>query len=674
MPYLILAIILLVLYITAIQWFFIYVAPPLTGLGIVAAMAVVFWLYLTALRRWLRGELPAARNEKPIGKEPAYKNYFFRRAYADVLDIWNEAWQLTFRTFNRRFRQGFSWIRETRVLFTWPLGIVLLIILFATVVGTVVAFLGLGLLHLFIVLIVCCLMYLAALYLRTVERISMLWRRATFECPHTDCYRRFGLPYYRCECGEIHRQLIPGSYGIVRRRCKCARRLPTSGMFRRSGDGLRAYCPHCDGELTAMIGTVQNIHVPLVGGRSTGKSTIAARFAMAVHDLFQQPKRSLSFPVASDHERYAIERAQLEHGNELRPTAELSPRANLLLLREPNRSGTLLYMYDAAGELYQAADDERRRQHYLKRAAGFMLLIDPFSIPTVRQTYAQELDTNQNTAHRISTERPQHVFERLIQVIRHTKDRPQRMSVVITKADLFDLPERLQLAAPDSEARSNTVRQWLVEQGENNLVQLISNEFRSVHYFAAALQGPLAEARFVLEPARWVLGPQRVIEAAPQRGLSWRSPRFAYFLSIMIATLLFLLPTSGLAYVAANNAPTLLNTVSNLLVPAPQPTAAPNTASAAQPTATRVQPTPTSIAASPTPAVVRAEVRGVAPERLRVRSEPNAQRDNIIGRLNEGTVVEVISDSLVEGSITWYRIRTPAIEGWVSAEFLRFDE
>lgn len=653
---------------------FLFISPLLILALFAVTIVVVLRNLIASLSECAQGKLPTAQNERPVGPEPAYKNYFFQRAHGDISDTFNRARSLSYGPFDASWEHGRELLGEWEVqypefsiltrLLIWTLGTVRLvaILFFVTVfyILEVVLLIGSWFVRL--------LHYLIAFCLRQVGHISMVFRGATFVCPYPNCYEQIGLPHYHCTCGAVHKRLLPDSYGILHRRCQCSELLPT---LRRSH--LKATCPFCKGELTPSIGNAQNLHIPLVGGRSAGKSTTTIRFASAVDDLFSLPGRTLEFPRADDEERYKTERAELERGGELRPTAELSPRAFLLHLHEANRSRTLLYMYDPAGELYQQAEDTRRRQRYLKQAVGFLLLVDPFSLQRVQQQYGPQIAAYPDLADRISRESPQEVLRRLIQAIPNdarrsqwpvvlrrlinkipsTKRRSQRLSVVVTKADYFDFPQQLRLVTPNGDERSSAIRQWLINNGEPNLVNMIEGEFSEVRFFSAALQGPLFMPRYVLEPAQWALGNHKVIEATPNRRLSLRSPAVAHTMSALLvgASIIFAM---YLAFLAGS----LVQQITPLVTWQPQ----------ALPTSSLPTSIPTSLASpipEATPAFRSAVVLGVAPERLAVRAEPSPQ-GAVVGELDEGSVILAAFGTETGPATGWVRIKAGDIEGWVT--------
>jgi hypothetical protein len=56
---------------------------------------------------------------------------------------------------------------------------------------------------------------------------------------------------------------------------------------------------------------------------------------------------------------------------------------------------------------------------------------------------------------------------------------------------------------------------------------------------------------------------------------------------------------------------------------------------------------------------------------VNLRSEPDAEADNIITCLGHGIAVEILENGPVTPEIHWYRVNSPEGEGYVSGEFLQ---
>ncbi|MGK5639736.1 hypothetical protein ACSNOK_15695 [Streptomyces sp. URMC 126] len=102
-----------------------------------------------------------------------------------------------------------------------------------------------------------------------VERVERLLRGGRAPCPYADCGRAVGRPVRLCPaCRARHRRLVPGRYGVFRRRCRCGARLPVVLRAHR----LDAACPHCGKALPP--GYERARVVVLVGGPAAQRAGV----------------------------------------------------------------------------------------------------------------------------------------------------------------------------------------------------------------------------------------------------------------------------------------------------------------------------------------------------------------------------------------------------------------
>lgn len=121
-----------ILIVMLIYFFFVFVVLPLATVGSAVVMIMVIVNYLGALRVGFSGRLRSAQHEGPVGQEPAYKNYFFQRAFRDIQDIWREAHERNTNTIIERL-QGYT--RASHGWYTWPLAVVFVIVRFVAIVS-----------------------------------------------------------------------------------------------------------------------------------------------------------------------------------------------------------------------------------------------------------------------------------------------------------------------------------------------------------------------------------------------------------------------------------------------------------------------------------------------------------------------------------------------------------
>lgn len=508
-----------------------YVSFVLFPLGCIALICVVLYNYIHTM--WTELFVGTGWKDSPEGSEPAYRQYYFRKAYRDYELVVRKSWipnraaaEWVIKTGTKLFTNGVG------VWFTWPLGVTFFALAAAGAVAAAIAYFIFGIVHLLIVVICAALAFCIALLLRFAEYVSMLWRRIFLVCPNAGCYKKISLPIYICpHCGAQHKRLVPGSYGILRRRCKCDTKLPTLFLFGRNH--LPSICPHkeCGQPLSTAMGVVRNLHVPIVGGPATGKTSFLMANMCELQRRADCGTLSLEFPEKKHQALFEKSRQNFSRGILVDKTASDSPDAFLVNFKDGNGHEGLMYVYDAAGELYQRTDVLRRHAYY-EYTHGILFLLDPFSLAQVQTDFALDLKAAEALI-KPCEEQPQDVYARMIGTLREHSGMGNRfggvpVAVVITKADAFGLCGEIQSGAvEETVAKSNgnnknghrqhgpeseAVRGWLLTHGEGNLVRSIEHDFKDIHYFYCSALGRLpdaSEAPFkpegVLDPLDWIL-------------------------------------------------------------------------------------------------------------------------------------------------------------------------
>jgi Double-GTPase 2/Bacterial SH3 domain len=520
MGYLILILLIIALYCLYIYVLF-YVSFLLFPIGCLVFIGAVLFNYLATM--WSKLFLGDGWKDSPQGSEPAYRQYYFRKAYYDYKQVVEESWKPNRAAAKWVIDVGTKLFTNGGVLFTWPLGVMFFLLAAAGAVAGAIAYLTFGLVHLLLVIVCAVTAISLALLSRLVEYVSMLWRRIFLVCPNAGCYKKIGLPIYICpNCGVKHHKLIPGTYGIFKRQCQCGAWLPTLFLFGRNK--LPSICPHeeCGRPLPSSMGVARNLHVPVVGGPAAGKTSFLMASMLELNRRADSGLLGLEFPEKKHQALYERCSRDFLSGSLLGKTAEDSPDAFLVKLNDGNEK--LLYMYDAAGELYQQTDVLRRHEYY-SYTHGILFLLDPFSLPQVQSDFETSLQTA-SAQIKPCEERPQDVYDRMIGTLRQFSKMKGSfgsvpVAVVVTKADAFGLGGEIESAgngaAPndkqkDNDPESRAVRQWLMDHGEGNLIRSIEHDFKKTRYFHCSALGRLPDASSspfvpegVLDPLQWMM-------------------------------------------------------------------------------------------------------------------------------------------------------------------------
>lgn len=361
-------------------------------------------------------------------------------------------------------------------------------------------------------------------------------------CPLPDCYAQMPVATYVCpNCATEHTRLWPSMYGVFHHRCEtCNTKLPTLDLLGRNK--LTKKCATCGRPIGQEVGKQTDVHIPVVGGPSTGKSNLMITAVdQFIKEYSPEHKMTAEFGDPRNQERFAREVRDLSAGNALGKTPDVTPWAYTLSVKDGRRHpGHLLYLYDAAGEAY-LSEDQTLLQTYYAYVHGIIFVIDPFSIPAIRAKYEAEL------AHldelRPSTLDLMEAYERMLRVIeaapRLTRGSKfaQPLAVVISKCDALDLEQQIgEPAAADlmgstpafelpEDAMSELVERFLCENGMENFVRNLQLQFEKVRYFSCSALGRMPgtdpgqpfKPQRAIDPLLWMLGQLNVISLKKER-------------------------------------------------------------------------------------------------------------------------------------------------------------
>jgi hypothetical protein len=510
----ILVILGIVLYCAAVMAYFVYVVPFIAGAEAIAAVGLILYLYAEALIATVRKTPRIAE-----GPEPAVKQYFYATAWRELVLSITKTHQQALVFSQQAVGWGLALFKQEPQAATFPIGFGLIVAGGAsTIVGYVVF--GAGILVHSVILAVCVSISGTIVgILRSTELVSMLIRRIYLVCPSRDCHLPIPLPVYRCpKCGATHKSLMPGSYGAFQRRCQCGEWLPTLFILGRSR--IPAFCPHvaCGRPLNDAIGSARNVHIPVVGGPFVGKT---AFLTATMLEIRKKNSARMTFPEHSDEAAFDAAAQRFARGITVEKTIGASPNAMLVRVEDVHQGQSLLYIYDAAGELYAGTSD-LRRQNFFTHAHAVALLIDPFSITEVRTNRARDLIAL-GPEIRASGEAPENVYSRLVMTLREQR-KDSRISVplaiIVTKVDAIGIEDEIaeiarafaaSAAATGNKKTPDAVREWLVRHGEGNLVRSAETDFKKVRYFACSALGRMPsistgafKSRGVLAPFEWL--------------------------------------------------------------------------------------------------------------------------------------------------------------------------
>jgi hypothetical protein len=316
---------------------------------------------------------------------------------------------------------------------------------------------------------------LATTALRLAERVRRGRLQTQAAC--MNCFHVTPWPAYQCpRCRRAHHDLHPGRLGLLFRRCSCGLHLPT--LPSRAAWRLIPLCKRCDSPLPAGTGALRDIRLPVFGDVSAGKT----RFVFAaLNRLIAATSQDVSFMDENSGRLADFGLGVIRSGRETAKTST-NTQVTLNFRLGTGHRGQFVHLFDAAGEHFRSA---RRPEalRFLDDGQGLVYVIDPFSIPSVRQQTGWERTPALFQAHAAEGD-PELTYEEVASRLSDSGVAVggQRLAVVVSKADLL---RSAGLTLPSGSAE---VAQWLRDHGVHNLVMSAPHEFAEVRYFMVASQ------------------------------------------------------------------------------------------------------------------------------------------------------------------------------------------
>ncbi|WP_241428174.1 TRAFAC clade GTPase domain-containing protein [Clostridium sp. DJ247] len=419
--------------------------------------------------------------------EPSVEKYFFYKQYEDLLNTYRSAKSINIGyilVLKQQLTED-SYFTLSRVK-TAQVAI--------QIVGTLVNIMCFSI-HFLIITVISIPIYLYYSIVISVERIRFIKGKIAGVCSH--CHSKFNIPYYICpSCGEIHKMLIPGPYGIIKRKCKCGKVLPctnSTGRFR-----LKAICPVCSKDIESRESSP--ICIPIVGGKFVGKTSFMYSTINAlIEDISKEKKWNIRFLNQKLEEEMEKHLVLFKKGIPPEKTSKTDMDVyNVFINSDKFSSEKLLYMYDIAGEYFDLRTNIRR-QNYYKYIHGLIFIIDPLSIACgekdikVKDQYKNSNSSDTNV---------DDLIDRFILGLREIKqiklnkliDVP--VAVIVNKMDLFNY--------------NGNVIDFLREMGEDKVIRKFEHNFANYEFFSCSVlentdNEETYKAKEVAEPINWIL-------------------------------------------------------------------------------------------------------------------------------------------------------------------------
>lgn len=448
--------------------------------------------------------------------QPAVKSYFFGKGYQDLHAAITDTWKRNLDT-ARHFGKSAAdlWDQGEWACFGS--------VAYGASAISVVAFgtawfLLLSLLHIVILFSVFSIIYLCFSIVLLIEKSYLFLHRVFTACPH--CHKKSLLPVYKCpKCNVDHDNLIPGSYGILKRKCQCDEVLPATFFNGRSK--LAARCAKCGRPIESNESTP--ICIPIIGGPSVGKTCYL--FA-ATQSMLEKvaPARGwkIRFINTQTEQLYSSIKGDFSRGTVPRKTAELNASAFNFFISGEFKPDKVVYFYDAAGEAFQRSEHLESHGFY-SYLHGFLFLVDPFSIAELADGYGKALDRAQVKPSDMNLE---DAYDAMIINLEknHGIKRIQKVNkpcaIVINKVDALDLETKVGEAAIKAYAQTHAMNDlnaardalchnFLSELGLGNFLRKLGAKFKKTRFFTCSALGQTSGGAFapyrVEDPMLWLM-------------------------------------------------------------------------------------------------------------------------------------------------------------------------
>jgi double-GTPase-like protein len=476
--------------------------------------------------------------------QPAYKIYAFDRG-------WRIMRHVTIHLFQRTHISALKWFQKARDLVNtahykeWYVKYALYTVVGGLVLGGIAQYASAMLITaLFIAIHAIILSVWAALstllmgLLATFTFTYSRYYGIFFRCP--DCHKEMPLPVFICPtCQTEHTRLWPSLYGVLSHRCKTCNttRLPTIGPLGRHK--LARICPHCRRPLNIGIGGGTNLHIPIVGGASTGKTNYIVMATREFKHIYEEIHHySITFTDPIHQQNFEANAQRLASGRELVKTPEIVPQAYNLAIKAPRRwkVPTIVYVYDAAGEAFNTSENTDSQVYY-KYIDAIVFVIDPCAIPAYYKVHYGEIELLRQSL-RPSELDVMQAYERMTQMfeasigLQKGRRYSHPIAVVITKVDALELENEIGTPAAqallqrdssitsEEDAMSTVVRDSLCNYGLDHFVRELELQFANVKYFSCSALGRLPAQEDtsgfipirVVDPLLWLLAQTRAIK------------------------------------------------------------------------------------------------------------------------------------------------------------------
>ena len=287
-------------------------------------------------------------------------------------------------------------------------------------------------------------------------------------CPH--CKMSFERPKVKCRCGLVLDYPVPNIYGYEVHYCNKGHEIPCTSGKRAN---LTTICPFCSKQIDTR--EARPITISLVGGTGTGKTSLM----LSAVDTMIRNARTVDVTVESPSS--GLSKEALAAKDYAPKTLPGETESQIVFLRSLRLQDREIVFNDVSGVEFQPAVDKVLFEEYYNYTDGFIFTFDPLALKRehLREAPHEVFDSF-------------HYMYTTIRGIGPSVMSDTPFAVVATKNDLMR-----------PKLKDDDVRQYLIDNGEENFVAVVESLFKEVMYFAVTAHG--SECGSSMSPVWWIV-------------------------------------------------------------------------------------------------------------------------------------------------------------------------